>query len=139
MKSREFISKIKKYMKEFNVPGSAVGILHGEETLTKGLGVTNVDHPLPVTATTLFQIGSISKTYTGTAVMRMVEAGKIELDAKWGSIAQFTEKSMKKTGVPGVAVGILHQGATVTGGFGVTNVDHPLPVAATTLFQIGSI
>ena len=81
MKSREFISKIKEHMKEFNVPGAAVGILHGEETLTKGLGVTNVDHPLPVDDSTLFQIGSITKTFVGTMVMQLVESGKVELDA----------------------------------------------------------
>ncbi len=93
MKSREFISKIKEYMKEFNVPGAAVGILHGEETLTKGLGVTNVDHPLPVDDSTLFQIGSISKTFVGTMVMQLVESGKIELDAPIRSyLAQFKVK-----------------------------------------------
>ncbi len=81
MKSREFITKVKDHMKTFNVPGAAVGILHGEDTLTKGLGVTNVDHPLPVDPTTLFQIGSITKTFVGTRTMMIVEAGKIELDA----------------------------------------------------------
>jgi len=80
MKSREFITKVKEHMKEFKVPGAAVGIRHGEETLTKGLGVTNVDHPVPVDETTLFQIGSITKTFVGTLTMMMVEAGKIDLD-----------------------------------------------------------
>ena len=42
--------------------------------------VTNVDHPLPVTDDTLFQIGSISKTFTGTLLMRLVEQGKLDLD-----------------------------------------------------------
>jgi CubicO group peptidase (beta-lactamase class C family) len=81
LKSREFVSKIKEYMKEFKVPGVAVGILHGEEKLMKGLGVTNVDHPLPVDDSTLFQIGSITKTFVGTMVMQLVEKGKVELDA----------------------------------------------------------
>jgi CubicO group peptidase (beta-lactamase class C family) len=63
------------------VPGVAVGVLHESETYTAGFGVTNVDHPLDVTADTLFQIGSITKTFTCTAVMRLVEAGKLGLDA----------------------------------------------------------
>lgn len=67
-------------MKSRGVPGAVVGVLHQGETSTAGLGVTNVDHPLPVTPDTLFQIGSITKTYTAMAVMRLVEAGALSLD-----------------------------------------------------------
>ena len=66
---------------ESRVPGIAVGIFHHGEITAQGFGVTNVDHPLPVTDTTLFQIGSITKTFTGTLVMRLVEQGKLDLDA----------------------------------------------------------
>ncbi|HLZ07256.1 MAG TPA: serine hydrolase domain-containing protein, partial [Chloroflexota bacterium] len=68
-------------MKKFGVPGVAIGILHEGKCKTVGLGVTSVENPLPVDADTLFQIGSISKTFTATAIMRLVEAGKLELDA----------------------------------------------------------
>src|SRR5438477_2388437 len=67
-------------MREHPVPGVAVGIIaQGEETAS-GFGVTNVDHPLAVDGDTLFQIGSITKTVTATALMRLVEQGKVELD-----------------------------------------------------------
>lgn len=66
-------------MKEFKVPGAAVGIRHGEESSARGFGVTNVENPLPVNDSTLFQIGSISKTFVGTMVMMLVETAK-ELD-----------------------------------------------------------
>jgi len=69
------------FMEEHGVPGVAVGILHEGEIAAAGFGVTNVDHPLPVTDETLFQIGSITKTFTGTAIMRLVERGKVDLDA----------------------------------------------------------
>ena len=81
MDNDKLVEKIKGYMKEFHVPGVAVGILHGDETFTEGLGVTNVDHPMSVDETTLFQIGSITKTFVGTLAMRLVEKGKLELDA----------------------------------------------------------
>jgi CubicO group peptidase (beta-lactamase class C family) len=47
----------------------------------KGFGVTNVDHPLPVDADTLFRIGSTTKTFTATAMMRLVEQVKVDLAA----------------------------------------------------------
>jgi CubicO group peptidase (beta-lactamase class C family) len=70
-----------KLMDEHAIPGIAVGLLYQGQSYSAGFGVTNVDHPLPVTPETLFQIGSISKTFTGTAIMRLVEMGKVELDA----------------------------------------------------------
>src|SRR5947208_12672151 len=42
-------------------------------------------------------------------------------------------------GVPGAAIGIVHGDDEYTRSFGVTNVDHPLPVDETTAFMIGSI
>lgn len=66
---------------ESHVPGVSVGLFHNGTVNAQGFGITNVDHPLPVTDTTLFQIGSITKTFTGTLIMRLVEQGKVELDA----------------------------------------------------------
>ncbi|MGE3074913.1 MAG: serine hydrolase [Dehalococcoidia bacterium] len=63
------------------VPGAAAAALHDGVIYAAGVGVTNVEHPLPVTPETLFQIGSTSKTFTATALMQLVEAGKVDLDA----------------------------------------------------------
>jgi CubicO group peptidase (beta-lactamase class C family) len=68
-------------MKEFNVPGVAVGILDNGVMTTRGLGITNVNDPLPVTPDTVFPIASISKTFAATMIMRLVEQGKIDLQA----------------------------------------------------------
>jgi CubicO group peptidase (beta-lactamase class C family) len=63
------------------VPGFALGLLLQAEEFTAGFGVTNLHHPLPVDADTLFQIGSITKTFTATAAMRLVDEGRLDLDA----------------------------------------------------------
>jgi len=63
------------------VPGFALGLLRDGEEFTAGFGVTNLNHPLPVDADTLFQIGSITKTLTATAAMRLVDDGRLDLDA----------------------------------------------------------
>jgi CubicO group peptidase (beta-lactamase class C family) len=47
----------------------------------RGYGVTSVDAPQPVDGDTLFRIASTTKTFTGTAIMRLVEQGLLDLDA----------------------------------------------------------
>jgi CubicO group peptidase (beta-lactamase class C family) len=68
-------------MKEYGVPGVALGILQNGVPTIRGLGVTNVEDPLPVTAHTVFPIASISKTFATTAMLRLVEQGKVDLHA----------------------------------------------------------
>jgi CubicO group peptidase (beta-lactamase class C family) len=68
-------------MEDLGVPGVAVGIAHGGDEEVAGFGVTSLENPLLVDADTLFQIGSITKTFTAVAAMKLVEAGRISLDA----------------------------------------------------------
>jgi CubicO group peptidase (beta-lactamase class C family) len=68
-------------MAALKIPGVAIGVIAGDREHAMGFGVTNVDHPLPVDTDTLFQIGSTTKTFTGTTVMRLVEQGKLDLEA----------------------------------------------------------
>ncbi|MCU7827235.1 serine hydrolase domain-containing protein [Kitasatospora sp. DSM 101779] len=67
--------------KEFGIPGVAVGVWMDGRELTACHGVTSIDNPLPVDRETLFVLGSVTKTYTATAIMRLVEEGRVELDA----------------------------------------------------------
>ena len=62
------------------VPGVAVGIINGSEEHHVYFGVTSIENPLAVDENTFFQIGSTGKTFTATAIMRLVEAGKVSLD-----------------------------------------------------------
>ena len=66
-------------MREFGVPGVALGVLDNGTATIRGLGVTNVEDPLPVNEHTVFPIASISKTFAATAMMRLVEQGKVDL------------------------------------------------------------
>jgi CubicO group peptidase (beta-lactamase class C family) len=63
-----------------DIPGASLGVLHGDTELYAGFGVTSLDNPLPVTSDTLFQCGSITKTFVGTTVMCLVDKGLIDLD-----------------------------------------------------------
>ncbi|MEO7134197.1 MAG: serine hydrolase domain-containing protein, partial [Vicinamibacterales bacterium] len=68
-------------MREFNVPGVAIGIFDNGVITTRGLGVTNIEDPLPITDHTVFPIASISKTFAATMIMQLAEQGKIDLKA----------------------------------------------------------
>lgn len=65
---------------EHRVAGVALALTYHDETFTHEYGVTNIDHPLPITRETVFQIGSISKTFTGLLGMMLVEEGLVTLD-----------------------------------------------------------
>ena len=65
----------------WNVPGMTAAILHDGQRESVAAGVTNLEHPAPVTPDTRFQVGSISKVFTATAVMALVDQGVLDLDA----------------------------------------------------------
>lgn len=74
-------SRLAELIGEFQVPGVAAGVYHnGVEQYAVG-GVTSIESPVPVDEDTLFQFGSTGKTFTATALMRLVEEGKVDLDA----------------------------------------------------------
>jgi CubicO group peptidase (beta-lactamase class C family) len=68
-------------MREHRIPGVAIGIVDNGVVTTRGLGVTNLEDPLAVTEHTVFPIASISKTFTATAMLRLIEQGKVDLRA----------------------------------------------------------
>ncbi|MGX1364815.1 CubicO group peptidase (beta-lactamase class C family) [Streptomyces canus] len=74
-------AKIQASMRTYAIPGAAVGVLWEGQEYVKGYGVTNVDHPVPVDGDTVFRVGSTTKTFTGTTIMRLVERGDVDLDA----------------------------------------------------------
>ncbi|MFF9819359.1 serine hydrolase domain-containing protein [Streptomyces sp. NPDC014006] len=74
-------AKIEAAMRAYAIPGAAVGVLLDGQEYVKGYGITNVDHPVPVDGDTVFRVGSTTKTFTGTTMMRLVERGEVELDA----------------------------------------------------------
>jgi len=68
-------------MQRLQVPGVALGVYADGQQMVRGFGVTSVDNPLPVTEDSLFQIGSITKTFLTTLVLCLVETGRLDLDS----------------------------------------------------------
>ncbi|MFF1823610.1 serine hydrolase [Kribbella sp. NPDC058245] len=63
------------------VPGATLGILRGDELVQAATGVLNKKTGVEVTTDSLFQIGSITKVWTTTLVMQLVDEGLLDLDA----------------------------------------------------------
>jgi CubicO group peptidase (beta-lactamase class C family) len=71
------------YMKTLHIPGATISVIKdGKIFFTKGYGYADVEKKKPVLPErTLFRIASVSKLFTWTAVMQLVEQGKLDLEA----------------------------------------------------------
>ena len=72
---------IQQVMQEQRQIGMAIGIvMNGKVAYTRGFGVADVESGRPMTERSLFEQGSVSKQLVGTAIMQLVEQGKLNLD-----------------------------------------------------------
>jgi CubicO group peptidase (beta-lactamase class C family) len=78
-------------MQEFHIAGAAVSVVKdGKLFFTKGYGYADVENKIPVDPeTTIFRIGSVGKNITWTAVMQLVEQGKLDLNADVNTYLDF--------------------------------------------------
>jgi len=76
-------TEMARQMENLHIAGAEVAIVQGNRVLlSKGYGYANREQKIPVDASrTLFRIGSVTKLFTWTAVMQLVEQGKIDLNA----------------------------------------------------------
>ncbi|MEX0784532.1 MAG: serine hydrolase domain-containing protein [Dehalococcoidia bacterium] len=72
---------LKEACERYQVPGATLAIRHHDELLECAAGVVNQATGVQATPDALFQIGSITKLFTTTLVMQLVDEGRIELDA----------------------------------------------------------
>lgn len=68
-------------MHQWSVPGVTIGLYDGDDVEFAGFGITNIETGQPVVPETLFQVGSISKIFTATLAMTLVDDGLLDLDA----------------------------------------------------------
>jgi CubicO group peptidase (beta-lactamase class C family) len=68
-------------IKRLHVPGASIAIVRdGHITKAQGYGFANLELRSPATKETVYEIGSTSKQFTATAIMMLVEEGKLRLD-----------------------------------------------------------
>jgi D-alanyl-D-alanine carboxypeptidase len=72
---------VKRQMWRYHIPGVSLAVIKdGKVIKEKSYGLANVELNLPPTKDTIFQIGSVTKVFTATAVMILVNDGKVGLD-----------------------------------------------------------
>ncbi len=73
--------RLKRSIRRHRVPGASLAVLKGSRVVaTAAAGVTNLDTRVPVTPDAVFQIGSITKVFTTTLIMQLVDEGLLSLD-----------------------------------------------------------
>lgn len=65
---------------QHQIPGLAIAVVYHDQSLVRSFGVTSLETNQPVTADTLFEVGSISKTFTALLGAQVVVDGKMRLD-----------------------------------------------------------
>jgi len=69
------------YLAESRAPSASFAVIRGNDTLAYGAhGLANMDAWRAPTATTIYEIGSITKQFTSAAIMKLVEQGRVKLD-----------------------------------------------------------
>ena len=80
---RFFDDNMAREMRDHDIPGATISVVNnGRLLFAKGYGSGDIAGSRPVVASeTLFRIGSVTKLFTWTAVMQLVEAGRLDLNA----------------------------------------------------------
>ncbi len=77
----ELAAVVETELRRWSVPGMALGLLQDGKVELLAVGVASLETGFPVLADTAFQAGSISKIFTTTLVMQLVDEGLVSLDA----------------------------------------------------------
>ena len=77
----ELPATLKKALRRHNIPGASVALLRNGRINAAAAGLLNVETQVTTTTDSVFQIGSISKVFTTTLVMQLVDEGLVDLDA----------------------------------------------------------
>src|SRR5262245_5775310 len=68
-------------MTKRRIPGLALAVVRGGSVVKlKGYGFANLEHEVPVTPDTVFELASVTKQFTATAIVLLAEEGKLQLD-----------------------------------------------------------
>jgi CubicO group peptidase (beta-lactamase class C family) len=109
LKAPEWTARLSELAARAGVPGATLGIWSDGQEVLAAHGVLNSATGVPVTVDSLFQLGSITKIWTSTMIMQLIDEGLLSLDT---SVAE---------ALPGIRLGISDIGRQVTVGHLLTH------------------
>ena len=108
-------------MKHYNVPGLSVAVIAGGRIVwAKGYGVMDAETKLPVAADTLFVAGSVSKPVAAMGALRLVQEGRLSLDADINDVLRtwkLPENEFTKKGKATLRLILSHNAGITVHGF----------------------
>jgi CubicO group peptidase (beta-lactamase class C family) len=108
---------IERTREAYHVPGVAVAIVrHGELLRARGYGWADLERRVPMTADTLLNVGSVSKTVTAIAVMQLWERGALRLDDDVNDYLPFAVRNPRHPDVPITARQLLAHRSSIRDG-----------------------
>lgn len=98
-------------MEQAGIAGAAVAVVVGDRVVwTRGFGVANVETGAPVTPDTLFQIGSVTKSFTAAAILSAASQGVLALDTP---VSTYVSGLMPCVGAPTLTQLLSHTGGLI--------------------------
>ncbi|MGD9268187.1 MAG: serine hydrolase domain-containing protein, partial [Desulfobacterales bacterium] len=82
-----FYEEMERLRKDNRIPGLSAAVLQNQQVVfAEGFGYADLENRIPVTADTPFNIASLSKTFAAAILMKLVEDGRLDLDAAMADI-----------------------------------------------------
>jgi CubicO group peptidase (beta-lactamase class C family) len=86
-----FEQEVERLRIELNIPGLSVAVLQGQEVVSaRGFGYADVENRIPATENTPYYIASCTKPIAATVLMKLVEAGRLDLDEEMADVLNDT-------------------------------------------------
>lgn len=115
---------IKDIMKELKVVGLSVAVVKKDNIVyAHSFGLKNIESNKPLTNNDIFRIASISKSFSATSIMQLVEAGKLSLDNDFSNLIGFTIRNPKYPGTPITLKMVMSHTSSINDSQGYFNFD----------------
>src|SRR5215813_9114396 len=93
---KNFEAELKKITDKYEAVGLAIVVVKkGKPIYEKAFGYKDLESKEPLTTDNLFRIASISKSFSSTAIMQLVEQGKVSLDDDISDLVGFKVRNPK--------------------------------------------